>query len=131
MVARSFTITIIALFVLIFSLPGYSLAASEHAGHDGSPAGNSQPQENMANMDMPGMDMSQGNSQGGHAQSGSVSHSQDSPGHGEQGEGHGNSGPGRTEPVKNLLVGGFTGINALIIGIALYMKNRLQGGVTG
>ena len=131
MVARGFTITLIALFVLIFSIPGYSLAASEHAGHDGSPAGNSQPQEYMANMDMPGMDMSQGNSQGGHDQSGSVSHSQDSSGHGEQDGSHGNSGPGELEPVKNLLVGGFAGINALIIGLALYMKNRLQGGITG
>ena len=132
MVARSFTITLIALFVLIFSIPGYSLAASEHTGHDGSPTGNSQTQEeDMANMDMPGMDMSQGSGQGGHDQAGSVSNSQDSSGHGEQGGGHGDSGTGEPNPVKNLLVGGFAGINALIIGIALYMKNKLQRGVTG
>ena len=127
MVARSFTITLIALFVLIFSIPGYSLAVSEHSGHDGSPAGNSQSQQE----DMANMDMGQGSGQGGHEQAGSVSQSQDSSGHGEQSGGHGDSGTGGREPVKNLLVGGFAGINALIIVIALYMKNKLQRGVTG
>jgi len=123
MVARSFAITLIALFIFLISIPGYSLAVSEHAGHDGSPAG-SLSQGEAINHEQ------HGSGQGEHDQAGS-SHSQDSSGHGEQVEGHGNSGTVELEPVKNLLVGGFAGINALIIGIALYMKNRLQRGVTG
>lgn len=123
MVARSFAITLIALFVFLISIPGYSLAVSEHAGHDGSPAV-SQSQGEAINHQQ------HGSVQGVHDQAGS-GHSQDSSGHGEQGESHGNSRPGELEPVKNLLVGGFAGINALILGIALYMKNRLQGGVAG
>ncbi|MCL5057328.1 MAG: hypothetical protein M1130_04890 [Actinobacteria bacterium] len=128
MIARSFAITLIALFIFLISIPGYSLAVSEHAGHDGLPTNGQSQGEAMTSSHN---NMQHGSGQSGHDQAGSVSHSQDSSEHGEQSGGHGDSGKGGPEPVKNLLVGGFAGINALIIGIALYMKNKLQRGVAG
>ncbi|HBV95613.1 MAG: hypothetical protein JL50_09995 [Peptococcaceae bacterium BICA1-7] len=131
MVARSFATTVIALLFFLISLPGYSLAAGEHAGQDGTPAGSHSQGEAVNHQQ-------HGSGQDEHDQAVSE-HSQDSSGHGNQGQdhgdqsqGHGDSGAGEADPaVRNLLVGGFAGINALIIGIALYMKKRLQRGVTG
>lgn len=121
MVSRSFFIVVISLFLLSF--PGYSFAAEEHSGHGSAPV--SSPASHGGGYDQHGTGSS------GHDSMGSNGHSSDNSGHGGQDEGHGNSGNSSLEPVKNLLVGGFAGLNALIIAIAAFFKVKLQRGVAG
>lgn len=158
MIARSFAVTIISLFIFLFSFPGYSSAVSEHSGHGSSPANSnakgmdthiSGQNETSAGKDTTtdtnvthpsgqvhssahdgGLNQ-HGANPGAHGANESGSHSQNnSSGHEGHYPGRGESGSNGLEPAKNLLVGGFAGINALIIGTALYLKNKLQRGAT-
>lgn len=150
MIARSVFIAIISLF--IFSFPGYSLAAMDHSSHGGtpvSPAGghdthlssgsesgtkNSTPLNTNiqgSGHDSHGSGSQHGTESASYDGSGSAGHSSDNSAHGEQGSGHGVSGKSSLEPAKNLLVGGFIGLNAFILAVAAYLKFRVQGGVAG
>lgn len=142
MIARSVFIAIISLF--IFSFPGYSLAVMDHSGHGGMSMPSGSESGAVKNPPM-NTDMAQGSGHdshgsgndqpgtgsAGHDGSGSAAHSSDNSAHGEQGSGHGISGKSSLEPAKNLLVGGFIGLNALILAVAAYLKFKVQGGVAG
>lgn len=141
MIARSVFIAIISLF--IFSFPGYSLAATDHSGHGGMtmPSGSESgamnntplnPDTQGSGHDSHGSGNGQNSTEAaGHDGSGSAGHSSDNSAHEGQGSGHGISGKSSLEPVKNLLVGGFIGLNAFILAVAAYLKYKVQGGVAG
>ncbi|MFZ5634099.1 MAG: hypothetical protein ACOY40_14750 [Bacillota bacterium] len=140
MVARIILAAIISIFI-ITGFPGYSLAAGEHSGHGGVPANKAL--ESNAGHDPAGM--GQGGSAAGHGPT-----SQNDSGHGGHGPGaqapdnhlseksghgardggsHQEPGKSNLEPVKNELVGGFAGLNALVIAVAAFLKMKaLRGG---
>ncbi|MFZ5643651.1 MAG: hypothetical protein ACOY46_08690 [Bacillota bacterium] len=133
MAARELVITTLLILLLLLGFPVYSFAAGEHSSHGPLPAAGD-------NTYSPGQDQAhQENShdshesgQGGHNEAGSEStsgHGEDSSGHGEDSSGHGKSGSDMSDQTKNIIVGGFTGVNALVIGIALYLRNKSQGGL--
>lgn len=133
MIARSVFIAIISLF--IFSFPGYSLAVMDHSGHGGMSMPSGSESGAVKNPPM-NTDMAQGSGHDSHGsgndQPGTGSAGHDGSGSaGEQGSGHGISGKSSLEPAKNLLVGGFIGLNALILAVAAYLKFKVQGGVAG
>lgn len=130
MVTRGFFTAIISLFLLGF--PGYSFAVEDHSGHGGTPVNSPAGGYDSHSSNGGGQDQ-HGTGAAGHDTGGSGGYSSNNPEHGGQDAGHGNSGKSSSslEPVKNPLVGGFIGINALIVAVAAYLKFKLQRGVAG
>lgn len=140
-------IFILALILLLVLLPAGVYAATDHSGHGGSIDNTSSPDMNMTgdNHDMnmagdsteshnqmpsPETEYNQSGGSGGHDQHGANTGNEPSTGGGHESSGHnGGSEKSNLEPVKNNIVGGFAGLNALIIITAAIMKMKYRQGV--
>ncbi len=135
-------ILVLALFLLIVLLPAGVYAATDHSGHGGSIDNASSLDMNMTgdnhDMDMAG-DGSESHNQmtlpeTEYKESG-AKHSESAGSNSSAGGGHDSSGhnggseKSNLEPVKNNIVSGFAGINALIIIAAAIMKMKYRQGV--
>lgn len=138
---------IVALILLLVLLPAGVYAATEHSGHGGSMNNNSSPDVSItghnhdiniagdrseSHNQMPSPETEYKESGGGvvHGQHGASTGSGPSTGGGHELSGH-NSGSAKSnlEPVKNNIVGGFAGLNALVIIAAAVMKMKYRQGV--
>jgi hypothetical protein len=140
-------ILVLALILLLLLLPAGVYAATDHSGHGDSIDNTSSPNMNMTgdNHDMnmagnspeshnqmtaPETEYKESSGNGGHDKHGASTGNEPSTGGGHESSGHnGGSEKSNLEPVKNNIVGGFAGLNALIIIAAAIMKMRYRQGV--
>lgn len=127
---------------ILMGFPGYSLAQGEHSGHGPAPADNVQGSRQTTNLPDPGSpapadrpvrsgggNTGQAASQPGHGGHESGGKASGGSSHGGDAGSHQGSGASDLDPVRDTLVGGFAGLNALVIAVAAILKKKaLKGG---